>query len=62
MPAEKYNGTKVGRIPYCCRNGTLLPTLMDSSKSKSIFQMQVFKLPPDLNRTAIYPPGKWKIM
>ncbi|KAK6264931.1 COBRA [Theobroma cacao] len=35
---------------------------MDGSKSESVFQVQVFKLPPDLNRTAIYPPQKWKIV
>ncbi|KAI4320778.1 hypothetical protein MLD38_034223 [Melastoma candidum] len=61
LPAERANDTKVGKIPYCCRNGTILPKLMDPSKSMSIFQMQVFKLPPDLNRTALSPPQNWKI-
>ncbi|KAF5742188.1 hypothetical protein HS088_TW09G00230 [Tripterygium wilfordii] len=62
LPRERYNDTQVGKIPYCCRNGSLLPSLMDASESKAVFQMQVFKLPPDLNRTALYPPEKWKIV
>ncbi|KAJ1388332.1 COBRA, plant, partial [Sesbania bispinosa] len=62
LPPEKYNDTDIGKIPFCCRNGTLLPTLMDSTQSKSVFQMQVFKVPPDMNKSAIYPPEKWKIM
>lgn len=62
LPPQKYNDTEIGKIPHCCKNGTLLPTIMDSSKSKSVFQMQVFKIPPDLNKTAIFPPEKWKIM
>ena len=62
MPPEKANDTEIGKIPHCCKNGTILPIHMDPSKSKSVFQMQVFKVPPDLNKTAIYPPEKWKIM
>lgn len=62
LPREKANDTLVGRIPNCCRNGSLLPTIMDPSQSKSVFQVQVFKIPPDLNKTAFYPPEKWKIV
>ncbi|KAM3701531.1 hypothetical protein ACJW30_05G179800 [Castanea mollissima] len=62
LPHEKANDTIVGRIPYCCRNGSLLPTILDPSKSKSVFQVQVYKIPPDVNRTALYPPEKWKIV
>lgn len=62
LPRERANDTEVGKIPYCCRNGSLLPTIMDPSQSKSVFLVQVFKLPPDLNRTAFYPPEKWKIV
>jgi len=62
LPPEKYNDTEIGKIPFCCRNGTLLPILMDPSQSKSIFQMQVFKCPPDLDKKSIFPPAKWKIM
>ena len=62
LPPEKANDTIVGRIPYCCRNGSLFPTILDPSKSKSVFQVQVYKIPPDVNRTALYPPEKWKIL
>ncbi|XP_039171803.1 COBRA-like protein 10 [Eucalyptus grandis] len=61
LPADRANDTKVGKLPYCCRNGTLLPALMDESKSKSVFQLQVYKIPPDMNRTALTPPQRWKI-
>ncbi|KAK7366514.1 hypothetical protein VNO80_08506 [Phaseolus coccineus] len=61
LPPEKYNDTELGKIPNCCKNGTLLPVIMDPSKSKSVFTMQVFKIPPDLNKTSIFPPEKWKI-
>ncbi|EEF39559.1 Protein COBRA precursor, putative [Ricinus communis] len=62
LPQEKANDTKLGKLPYCCRNGTLLPTVMDENKARSIFQLQVYKMPPDLNRTALVPPRKWKIV
>lgn len=61
LPQTMANDTKVGKLQYCCRNGTILPTLMDKSKSRSIFQVQVYKLPPQLNRTALDPPRKWEI-
>ncbi|BFG27516.1 hypothetical protein CerSpe_137910 [Prunus speciosa] len=61
LPREKANDTQVGKIPNCCRNGSILPPIMDQSKTKSAFQMQVFKLPPDLNRTALYPPERFKV-
>ncbi|KAG2645791.1 COBRA-like protein 10 [Panicum virgatum] len=61
LPPEREKDTAVGNVPYCCKNGTLLPPTMDPSKSRAMFQMQVFKMPPDLNRTALYPPQSWKI-
>ncbi|KAK2369803.1 COBRA protein [Trifolium repens] len=61
LPAEKAEDEKVGKLPWCCRNGTVLPPIMDKNKARSIFQMQVFKIPPDDNRTAITPPLKWHI-
>ncbi|GAB2229972.1 hypothetical protein Droror1_Dr00014228 [Drosera rotundifolia] len=61
LPREMKDDDKVGKLPYCCRNGTILPKTMNESESRSIFQLQVFKLPPDLNRTALYPPQNWKI-
>ncbi|XXG84357.1 hypothetical protein AAC387_Pa10g1888 [Persea americana] len=61
LPPTKANDTSVGLIPFCCRNGTILPPSMDPSKSTSAFQLQVFKMPPDLNRTLLYAPQNWKI-
>ncbi|KAL9236348.1 hypothetical protein vseg_011031 [Gypsophila vaccaria] len=61
LPAEKKDDEKVGKLPFCCRNGTVLPKTMNESESRSIFQLQVFKLPPDLNRTALYPPQNWRL-
>ncbi|KAK6230352.1 hypothetical protein QUC31_001870 [Theobroma cacao] len=61
LPADRANDTTVGKIPYCCRNGTLLPPLMDESKARSIFQLRVYKLPPDTSKTALYPPQRWNI-
>ncbi|XP_059639600.1 COBRA-like protein 10 [Cornus florida] len=62
LPPDRAKDDKVGDIPYCCRNGSLLPTIMNVTKAKAIFQVQVYKLPPDLNKTALYPPEKWKIV
>ncbi|XP_050231728.1 COBRA-like protein 10 [Mercurialis annua] len=62
LPRERANDTEIGRIPNCCRNGTILPSIMDPSQSKAAFQLQVYRLPPDVNRTSLYPPEKWKIV
>lgn len=63
LPPEKEKDDRVGNLPNCCKNGTLLPPVMNVSKSlsQSIFQLNVFKIPPDMNRTALYPPQNWKI-
>ncbi|KAK9933900.1 hypothetical protein M0R45_021071 [Rubus argutus] len=61
LPLTKANDTKFGLIPYCCRNGTILPTTMDPSKSKSSFQVEVYKMPPNINRSVILPPQNWAI-
>lgn len=61
LPATKFNDTDVGKIPSCCRNGTILPPSMDPSMSLSRFQMQVFKMPPVLNRSDLSPPQNWKV-
>ncbi|KAG2319314.1 hypothetical protein Bca52824_012527 [Brassica carinata] len=61
LPAERKDDKLIGKLPFCCKNGTLLPALMDSSKSRAIFQLQVYKVPPDQNRTAFFPPQHWKI-
>ncbi|CAN0888877.1 COBRA-like protein 7 [Linum grandiflorum] len=61
LPRTRANDTQIGRIPFCCRNGTILPPVMDSDKAMSIFQMHVFKMPPDLNRTEFVVPQGWRI-
>ncbi|KAF8394621.1 hypothetical protein HHK36_020835 [Tetracentron sinense] len=61
LPLTKANDSNLGLIPFCCRNGTILPPSMDPSKSMSVFQINVFKMPPDLNRTQLIPPQNWKI-
>ncbi|GAB2265857.1 COBRA-like protein 7 [Dionaea muscipula] len=61
LPLSKANDTNLGLIPYCCRNGTILPPEMDPSKSSSSFQMQVYKMPPDTNLSTLIPPQNWQI-
>ncbi|GMN63431.1 hypothetical protein TIFTF001_032509 [Ficus carica] len=61
LPPTKYNDTNLGLKPYCCRNGTILPPLMDASKSISSFQLQVYKMPPNLNRSQLTPPQNFRI-
>nr|CAD1833258.1 unnamed protein product [Ananas comosus var. bracteatus] len=41
LPLSRYNDSQLGRIPHCCRNGTILPSSMDPSQSVSAFQMQI---------------------
>ncbi|MCO5592666.1 hypothetical protein L7F22_046669 [Adiantum nelumboides] len=58
----KANDSLIGRVEHCCRNGTLLPVLQDPTKSKSVFQLTVYKLPPqNQNSTLISPPINWKL-
>ncbi|KAL1548149.1 COBRA-like protein 7 [Salvia divinorum] len=61
LPLAKTNDTVLGMVPFCCRNGTILPPEMDPSKSKSAFQINVFKMPPNLNRSRLTPPQNWGI-
>ncbi|KAL4271763.1 hypothetical protein GQ457_13G002500 [Hibiscus cannabinus] len=61
LPLVKANDTKIGKVPYCCKNGTLLPELMDPSKARAIFQLRVYKLPPDISQKVLYPPQRWNI-
>ncbi|CAI9776207.1 unnamed protein product [Fraxinus pennsylvanica] len=61
LPLAKTNDTNLGMIPFCCRNGTILPPAMDPSNSISAFQINVFKMPPDLNRSMLSPPQNWEI-
>ncbi|XP_049382399.1 COBRA-like protein 10 [Solanum stenotomum] len=62
LPRERAQDKDVGMLPFCCRNGSIMPTVMNATNSKSVFQLQVYKLPPDLNLTALYPPERWKIV
>ncbi|KAL8527285.1 hypothetical protein ACS0TY_005238 [Phlomoides rotata] len=61
LPPTRANDTNIGLVPFCCRNGTILPPSMDPKRSNSSFQMQVYKMPPNLNRTHISPPRNWAI-
>ena len=62
LPPTMPNNSDLGMIPFCCRNGTILPPTMDQTKSVSAFQMQVFKMPNEFNTTQLIPPLNWKIM
>jgi len=49
-------------VKYCCRNGTILPAVIDPSKSKSAFTMQVYKIPPHADDLLhLVPPAGFKI-
>ncbi|KAK7329509.1 hypothetical protein VNO77_23679 [Canavalia gladiata] len=61
LPPTRFNDSDLGKIPFCCRNGTILPPTMDPSMSASRFQMQVYKMPPNLNRSQFAPPQNWEI-
>ncbi|XP_003559754.1 COBRA-like protein 7 [Brachypodium distachyon] len=68
LPPTRRDDAAMGNIEHCCRNGTLLPKSMDdapgssSSSSRSAFQMEVYKMPPDLNRTSRpHPPASFRI-
>jgi hypothetical protein len=60
LPPAYYN-TTLGEVPFCCRNGTLLPATIDPSQSKSVFKMNVYKLNPYLNVTHLDPPANFAI-
>ncbi|KAI3753892.1 hypothetical protein L2E82_25957 [Cichorium intybus] len=61
LPSTMKDDDHVGKLPFCCRDGQVLSKIMNATKARSVFQMNVFKLPPDLNRTAINPPQNWNI-
>lgn len=61
LPPTMANNPDLGLIPFCCRNGTILPPTMDRNRSLSVFQLQVFKMPTEFNRTVLIPPQNWKI-
>ncbi|GAB4849657.1 COBRA-like protein 10 [Ancistrocladus abbreviatus] len=49
LPREMKDDDKLGKLPYCCRNGTILPKTMNESESRSIFQLQNWKINGVLN-------------
>ncbi|KAL6896821.1 hypothetical protein ACP4OV_007393 [Aristida adscensionis] len=61
LPPSRADDDAIGRVDHCCRNGTILPKAMDVAQSKSAFQMEVYKMPPDLNRTTLNPPANFKV-
>ncbi|KAI9079172.1 hypothetical protein K1719_038898 [Acacia pycnantha] len=62
LPPTVKDDEKIGKLPYCCRNGSLLPPSLDPSRARSVFQINVMKMPPDNSMaTAITPPLKWQI-
>ncbi|XP_021730279.1 COBRA-like protein 7 isoform X1 [Chenopodium quinoa] len=61
LPPQYANDTTLGKIPNCCRNGTILPPGMDESKSVSSFLIQVNKMPPQMNQSVVEPPQNWQI-
>jgi COBRA-like protein len=61
LPPWRYNDSDIGRIPFCCRNGTIFPKKVNASAYKSAFQMLVFKMPPDLDRFRLYSPDNFTL-
>lgn len=63
LPLTEANDTTLGNVPYCCRNGTILPDIIDPSKSKSVFTMNVFKLPPhNIDALDLIPPASFHLV
>ncbi|XP_052161178.1 COBRA-like protein 7 [Oryza glaberrima] len=61
LPPSRRGDEDIGGIDHCCRNGTMLPKSVDAAQSKSAFQMEVYKMPPDLNRTKLYAPANFRV-
>ncbi|CAO2177021.1 unnamed protein product [Urochloa humidicola] len=59
LPPSRADDADRGR--NCCRNGTILPKSMGLAQSMSAFQMEVYKMPPDLNRTTLHPPASFHL-
>ncbi|MCL7038113.1 hypothetical protein MKW94_022818 [Papaver nudicaule] len=61
LPLDKANDPTLGMVPFCCRNGTILPPSMDPSRSTSVFQLMVKKMPPYLNKSDLVAPQNFQI-
>lgn len=62
LPVDRTNDTYIGNVQYCCKNGTILPAIIDPSKSKAAFTMMVYKVPPgNAKLSHIVPPTSFKI-
>ncbi|MBA0874453.1 hypothetical protein Goshw_016958 [Gossypium schwendimanii] len=61
LPLEKANDTEIGHIPNCCKNGSLVSPVMAENNARAVFQLRVYKLPPDTPKTVLYPPQRWNI-
>lgn len=62
LPVDRTNDTQLGYVKYCCKNGTIMPAIIDPSKSKAAFTMMVYKVPPGNNKLShIVPPVNFKI-
>ncbi|CAM0907494.1 unnamed protein product [Alopecurus aequalis] len=63
LPPSRRQDGSIGQIEHCCRNGTLLPKSMDDgAQSVSAFQMEVYKMPPDVNRTSrLHAPANFRV-
>jgi hypothetical protein len=58
LPVDRTNDTIIGGIKNCCKNGTIFPAIIDPSKTKSAFLMNVYKVPPAADdMTYIVPPA-----
>ncbi|KAG0579328.1 hypothetical protein KC19_4G090900 [Ceratodon purpureus] len=63
LPLQKQNDTTLGNVKYCCRNGTILPAIIDPSKSKSAFTMQVYKVQPyNIDALHLVPPINFNLV
>eukprot|EP00245_Coleochaete_scutata_P004979 TRINITY_DN180_c0_g1_i1.p1 TRINITY_DN180_c0_g1~~TRINITY_DN180_c0_g1_i1.p1 ORF type:complete len:702 (+),score=89.78 TRINITY_DN180_c0_g1_i1:352-2457(+) len=48
-------------VKACCKNGTILPAVLDPSQSYSQFVMTVFKIPPMIGEDTMVPPVNFRI-
>ena len=60
LPTDRTNDTLIGGIKNCCKNGTIYPAIIDPSKTKAAFLMNVYKCPPaSTDMTYLIPPVDW---